>query len=83
MRTDVRWEMEARDDDLASNRLITLYQTIHDGIHGKSGQKEPLKLQYIRTTNESVMGWVRSFFLRLRPLEASWMFAFAVDYTTI
>lgn len=42
----------------ALNRLITLYQTIHDSIHGKSGQKEPLKLQYIQTTSESVMGWV-------------------------
>lgn len=54
-------------------RLITLYQTIHDAIHGKSGQREPLKLQYIRTTHESVMGWVSvrppfpSFLLALHP----------------
>ena len=39
-------------------RLITLYQSLHDAIHGKSGQKEILKLQYIRTEHESVMGWV-------------------------
>ncbi|THG94070.1 hypothetical protein EW145_g8218, partial [Phellinidium pouzarii] len=45
-------DMEAR------RRLITLYQSLHDVIHGKSGQKETLKLQYIRTQRESVMGWI-------------------------
>jgi len=39
-------------------RLITLYQTLHDAIHAKSGQEGPLKLQYIRTEKESVMGWI-------------------------
>jgi len=39
-------------------RLITLYQTLHDAIHAKSGQEGPLKLQYIRTEQESVMGWI-------------------------
>jgi len=37
---------------------MTLYQTLHDGIHAKSGQEGTLKLQYIRTEKESVMGWV-------------------------
>ncbi|KXN88162.1 Vacuolar fusion protein MON1 [Leucoagaricus sp. SymC.cos] len=41
-----------------SLRLITLYQTLHDSIHAKSGQSEPLKLQFIRTDTESVMGWI-------------------------
>jgi hypothetical protein len=41
-----------------SIRLITLYQTMHDNIHAKSGQDLPLKLQYIRTEKEAVMGWV-------------------------
>ena len=41
-----------------SYRLITLYQTLFDAIHGKSGQERTLKLQYIRTSQESVMGWV-------------------------
>lgn len=41
-------------------RLITLYQTLHDSIHAKSGQSQLLKLQYIRTDTESVMGWVRN-----------------------
>ena len=41
-------------------RLITLYQILHDSIHAKSGQKGTLKLQYIKTRHESVMGWVRS-----------------------
>lgn len=39
--------------------LITLYQLIHDAIHGKSGQTDLLKLQYIRSDSEAVMGWVR------------------------
>ena len=40
-------------------RLLTLYQTLFDAIHAKSGQERTLKLQYIRTSQESVMGWVR------------------------
>lgn len=40
------------------SRIITLYQILHDAIHAKSGQEETLKLQYIRTEKESVMGWV-------------------------
>jgi hypothetical protein len=31
---------------------------MHDSIHAKSGQDLPLKLQYIRTEKEAVMGWV-------------------------
>jgi vacuolar fusion protein MON1 len=38
---------------------MTLYQIIHDAIHAKSGQESTLKLQFIRTEWESVMGWVR------------------------
>ncbi|RDX42616.1 DUF254-domain-containing protein [Lentinus brumalis] len=39
-------------------RLITLYQTIFDAIHAKSGQERTLKLQYLRTSQECVMGWI-------------------------
>jgi len=39
-------------------RLITLYQTIHDAIHARSGQDAPLKLQYVRTEHECVLGWL-------------------------
>ena len=42
-------------------RLITLYQLIHDALHGKSGQEKTLKLQYLRTDKEGVLGWVRAF----------------------
>lgn len=35
-----------------------MYQLVYDAIHAKSGQSEPLKLQYIRTQKEIVMGWV-------------------------
>ena len=50
-------------------RLITLYQTLFDAIHAKSGQERTLKLQYIRTNQESVMGWVG---LPLTALECSY-----------
>ncbi|KAI0283975.1 DUF254-domain-containing protein [Russula aff. rugulosa BPL654] len=46
------------DDLKERRRLITLYQTMHDSIHAKSGQDLPLKLQYIRTEKEAVMGWI-------------------------
>lgn len=39
--------------------IITLYQVLHDAIHAKSGQASTLKLQYIRSDKEAVMGWVR------------------------
>jgi hypothetical protein len=42
-------------------RLVTLYQILYDAVHAKSGQEETLKLQYIRTEKESVMGWVGRF----------------------
>jgi vacuolar fusion protein MON1 len=42
---------------VARNRLVTMYQTLHDNIHARSGQKGPLKLQYMLTEKESVMGW--------------------------
>ncbi|OAX38771.1 DUF254-domain-containing protein [Rhizopogon vinicolor AM-OR11-026] len=42
----------------AKRRIITLYQIIHDAIHAKSGQTGNLKLQYIRTEKEIVMGWI-------------------------
>lgn len=43
-------------------RLVTLYQILHDAIHAKSGQSEPLKLQYLRTEKECVMGWITQSF---------------------
>ncbi|PSR83871.1 hypothetical protein PHLCEN_2v5580 [Hermanssonia centrifuga] len=52
-------------------RLITLYQTLHDAIHAKSGQESTLKLQYIRTERESVMGWITQpfeLYLAMSPL---------------
>ncbi|KDQ62528.1 hypothetical protein JAAARDRAFT_189835 [Jaapia argillacea MUCL 33604] len=52
-------------------RLVTLYQTMHDAIHSKSGQEGTLKLQYIRTEKESVMGWITQpfeLYVALSPL---------------
>ncbi|KAG6837622.1 hypothetical protein H0H93_006143 [Arthromyces matolae] len=51
--------------------LVTLYQTMHDAIHAKSGQEGTLKLQYIRTEKESVMGWITQpfeLYIALSPL---------------
>ncbi|KAF8349271.1 trafficking protein Mon1-domain-containing protein [Amanita rubescens] len=49
---------EPYDDITARRRLITLYQMIHDSIHAKSGQEGTLKLQYLRTEKESLLGWI-------------------------
>jgi hypothetical protein len=49
---------EPYDNEIDQRRLILLYQTIHDNIHAKSGQSGTLKLQFIRTDRESVMGWI-------------------------
>ncbi|KAF8630953.1 hypothetical protein AX17_005309 [Amanita inopinata Kibby_2008] len=46
------------DDISARRRLVTFYQVLHDAIHAKSGQEGTLKLQYLRTEKESVMGWI-------------------------
>ncbi|KAG2353562.1 hypothetical protein BDR07DRAFT_1291087, partial [Suillus spraguei] len=42
----------------AKQRIVTLYQIVHDAIHSKSGQTGSLKLQYIRTEKEIVMAWM-------------------------
>ncbi|KAH9080547.1 trafficking protein Mon1-domain-containing protein [Lactarius deliciosus] len=70
---------EPYDDINERRRLITLYQTLHDGIHAKSGQDLPLKLQYIRHRKGSGYGlanavarWVKKeegrLFLRDAPI---------------
>ncbi|CCM03516.1 uncharacterized protein FIBRA_05650 [Fibroporia radiculosa] len=59
------------DQPNEKRRLITLYQTLYDAIHAKSGQGSTLKLQYIRTERESVMGWITQpfeLYLALSPL---------------
>ncbi|KAI0345875.1 DUF254-domain-containing protein [Trametopsis cervina] len=62
---------EPYDDLNERRRLITLYQTVHDAIHAKSGQESTLKLQYIRTGKESVLGWITKpyeLYLAMSPL---------------
>ncbi|KAG9122804.1 Vacuolar fusion protein mon1 [Ceratobasidium sp. 392] len=47
------------DPAINQARLVTLYQTIHDALHAKSGQQSgPIKLQLIKTDTECVMGWI-------------------------
>nr|AHC00625.1 sand family protein [Ganoderma lucidum] len=58
------------DSPHEKRRLITLYQTLYDAIHAKSGQESTLKLQYIKTTQEAVMGWITQpfeLYLALSP----------------
>ncbi|KZT73756.1 DUF254-domain-containing protein [Daedalea quercina L-15889] len=58
------------EDVNEKRRLITLYQTLYDHIHAKSGQGSTLKLQYILTEKESVMGWITQpfeLYLALSP----------------
>lgn len=57
--TTPRFE-EPYDPPHGRRRLVTLYQTLHDAVHAKSGQGGTLKMQYVRTERESVMGWVRA-----------------------
>ncbi|CAA7261420.1 unnamed protein product [Cyclocybe aegerita] len=59
------------DQTNARKRIMTLYQVLHDSIHAKSGQDGGLKLQYIRTDMESVMGWITQpfeLYIALSPL---------------
>ncbi|KAJ3974097.1 trafficking protein Mon1-domain-containing protein [Lentinula raphanica] len=59
-------------------RIITLYQLVHDAIHakgmstlGKGETKEGLKLQYLKTDTEAVLGWMTQpfeIYLTLSPL---------------
>ncbi|KAM6494152.1 Trafficking protein Mon1 domain containing protein [Amanita muscaria] len=44
------------------NRLVTSYQRLHDAIHAKSGQEGTLKLQYLCTEKESLLGWITQAF---------------------
>ncbi|PIL22468.1 hypothetical protein GSI_15156 [Ganoderma sinense ZZ0214-1] len=58
------------DSPHEKRRLITLYQTLYDAIHAKSGQESTLKLQYVKTSQEAVMGWITQpfeLYLALSP----------------
>ncbi|KAL1760434.1 vacuolar fusion protein MON1 [Schizophyllum commune] len=74
-RAQVQVTMPAFEDPYESvderRRLVTLYQKLHDAIHARSGQGETLKLQYIKTEKESVMGWITQpfeLYIALSPL---------------
>ncbi|KAJ8696394.1 Vacuolar fusion protein mon1 [Pleurotus ostreatus] len=59
------------DSPTEKRRLLTLYQTLHDAIHAKSGQGGMLKLQYIKTEKESVLGWITQpfeLYITLSPM---------------
>ncbi|KAF5330264.1 hypothetical protein D9758_014446 [Tetrapyrgos nigripes] len=59
------------DSTIERRRITTLYQILHDALHAKSGQEQALKLQYIRTDKECVMGWITQpfeLYVTLSPL---------------
>ncbi|KAF4599518.1 Vacuolar fusion protein mon1 [Pleurotus pulmonarius] len=59
------------DSPTERRRLLTLYQILHDAIHAKSGQGGMLKLQYIKTEKESVLGWITQpfeLYITLSPM---------------
>lgn len=52
--------------DVAMFRLITLYQHLSDVLHPRPAQsgtpaRKPVQVQYLRTEQEAVLGWVRDF----------------------
>ncbi|KAJ4001050.1 trafficking protein Mon1-domain-containing protein [Lentinula boryana] len=65
-------------DNEERKRIITLYQLVHDAIHAKGMTNlaqgevgEGLKLQYLRTETEAVLGWITQpfeIYLTLSPL---------------
>ncbi|KAJ3737112.1 vacuolar fusion protein MON1 [Lentinula guzmanii] len=77
------WEDDLYGDNDAGRsperkRIITLYQLVHDAIHAKGmtnlakgDVREGLKLQYLRTETEAVLGWITQpfeIYLTLSPL---------------
>ena len=40
------------------NRLVTLYQQLHDAVHARSGQSTPLPLVYVKTEHEACLAWM-------------------------
>ena len=58
---------------------MNLYHTVYDAIHAKSGQECTLKLQYIKTDKEAVMGWVRFY----QPSHFSYGSDPFLDHTTL
>lgn len=38
--------------------LVTVYQRLHDALHARSGQPEPLRLVYVKTQYEACLAWM-------------------------
>ncbi|EKD02479.1 hypothetical protein A1Q2_03239 [Trichosporon asahii var. asahii CBS 8904] len=56
--TAPEWEEPYGPDSADRKRLITLYQRAQDALYARSGQQTPLKLVYLATNNEAVLGWL-------------------------
>ena len=61
--------LRAPDLTRLQDRLITLYQQLHETVHARSGQSAPLRLVYIKTEHEAVLAWVSA--LRNRLVECA------------
>lgn len=56
--TAPEWEGPYGPDTADRKRLITLYQRAQDALYARSGQQTPLKLVYLATHSEAVLGWL-------------------------
>ncbi|ODN75472.1 hypothetical protein L202_06607 [Cryptococcus amylolentus CBS 6039] len=55
--TQPTWEAPYNNDSIDHKRLVTMYQTLHDTIHSRSGQDMPVKLVCIQSDHEKCLAW--------------------------
>ncbi|ORY27778.1 trafficking protein Mon1-domain-containing protein [Naematelia encephala] len=56
--TSPAWEAPYDQDALSRQRVVTMYQRLHDAVHSRSGQSSPLKLVYTKSENEACLAWI-------------------------
>ncbi|TXT10597.1 hypothetical protein VHUM_02102 [Vanrija humicola] len=56
--TSPDWEEPYLPDSVDRKRLVTLYARVQDALYARSGQSVPLKLVYMATAHEAVLGWL-------------------------
>lgn len=56
--TAPEWEEPYGAGSVDRKRIITLYQQAQDALYARSGQQTPLKLVYLATDSEAVLGWL-------------------------
>ncbi|KAL1409082.1 Vacuolar fusion protein mon1 [Vanrija albida] len=56
--TSPDWEEPYLPGSVDRKRLVTLYARVQDALYARSGQSAPLKLVYMATAHEAVLGWL-------------------------